>query len=95
MINPPTLRVIRGLRWAGKASSGRGGGRERVRERVVKYFSRNNDDDDYDDDDYNSIQFNSIGVYLCAGLPAQVPIIKPAQRHKQNTNTVQIQKRKT
>jgi hypothetical protein len=28
------------------------------------------------------IHFNSMGVYLHAGLTAQVPITKPAQRHK-------------
>jgi hypothetical protein len=44
-------------------------------------------DDDDGDDNYNSIQFNSILVYLRANLTAQRPITKLAQvcRKKQKT----------
>jgi len=31
-----------------------------------------------------SIQFISMGISYCVGLTPQVPIIKPAQKHKYN-----------
>jgi len=45
---------------------------------------------DYDDDDdnNNNNNNNSIGVYWYAGLTAQMPITKPAQRHKWNRNSI-------
>jgi hypothetical protein len=42
-----------------------------------------------------SIQFNSLDIYSRAGLTAQVPILKPAQKHKYNTKTVQVHKNGT
>jgi len=39
-----------------------------------------------------SVLFNSIGVHLHAGSTSQLPIIKPAQKHRQNTKTIQKHK---
>jgi hypothetical protein len=44
--------------------------------------------DDDDDDDDNSIQFNSILVYLRANLAAQKPITKSARIRRNNNKTL-------
>jgi len=36
-----------------------------------------------------------MGIYQSAGLTAQLPVIKPAQKHKYNATTVQIDSNKT
>ena len=41
------------------------------------------------------IIINSIGIYQRPSLSAQVPIMKPAQRHKRNTKADRIHKDKT
>jgi hypothetical protein len=40
------------------------------------------------------IQCNSMGIYKSAGLKTQVPMIKPAQRHKHKTKIEQTNKSK-
>jgi hypothetical protein len=39
-----------------------------------------------------SVLFNSVCVPLHAGSTSQLSIIKPAQKHRENTKTIQIQK---
>jgi len=39
-----------------------------------------------------SVLFNSVGLHLHVGPTLQLPTVKPAQKHRGNTKTIQIQK---